>query len=775
MKNSNCASPRPVSSPPIYGWGEKGSNCHCIGVLNFYKVLVFAIYCLTIPVFGATPAPLQVPVKPELTLQIAHSEEVTVTAFSADGKRLITGSDDGTLKWWNIQRSELLVTTATHQGPLYSLRMSPEGETVASAGRVGGVKFWNARTGGLMHTLVDESESVCALAFSSDGHTFACIRDANEMTEVVIWDTRNWRVQRSFQILEPTSALALSPDGSLVAVGGRDSKMAGVWETRAAKLRFLLSDQDVSKPVSSISALSFVPQRRGASESLLATVNIQWLNNKPHSRVKLWNTTTGRYLYDVTQTETYLREIAFSPDGTTLALGEEVGSKATVNLWELEGKVMSQSLFRQSISLPDIRLRGITFSPDSHSLATGGSQSYPTSRMAWVFDARTGELSSQVTALRNYNAISSASLVGEQLVMIGDTASQEWDAVAGTTRQIKQHSGDVLSPDNKFFAHIYNDEVRIEDAKSGQLLHSLRGEKGVQSAFLLFSPDSQILLSRDSETVGNFYHHPLNLWDVHTGKRLQKVDITAYSARQSNSVAFSPDSKLLAVGGGGLVQLWDVTTGKMHLELSPPIQGPQEGPVVFSRDGRYVAATVRSKSDDLALSSIQVWELPSGKLIQQLSNPGERATALAFSANNALLAVGSKYGEIDLWNVTTGILSHKLEGHSNQVNSVAFSDSGTGTNLRLVSGGTDGTAKIWDTANGKLLATCQILRNQWSDTEPERLLRDWIVYTPDGDYQASAEASLYIRWRLGDDLLDATAYQATMFRPNLLQQVLAGE
>ena len=276
--------------------------------------------------------------------------------------------------------------------------------------------------------------------------------------------------------------------------------------------------------------------------------------------------------------------------------------------------------------------------------------------------------------------------------------------------------------------------------------------------------------------MGNTYHSILRLWDVQTGQLLQKLDVPVFSGRRGDSVAFSLDSSVLVVGGGALVQVWDVKTGRTRTELHAPIKWRSEGPIVFSPDGRRLAAAVRVAPDDTASSVIKVWDWPSGRLLWQLPDAGERATSLAFSADASVLVSGEKQGDIAVWDMATGQLRQKLSGHLGAVNSVAFANDATDS--RLASGGADGTGKLWNAKTGELLATFQMLRDEWSgdpQNPGERVLRDWIVSTPAGYYRATPEAAPFIRWRLGDELLPATTDESAFNRPDLVARALQNE
>ena len=708
------------------------------------------------------------PPTPELVLQLAHGGDVARAVFAGQN-RLVTESNDGTLKWWNGQTNELLRTVPARQGMIYALCAAPDGALVVSGGETGGVKVWDARNGNLVRSLLEDSVEISALAFSADGSTLAAVSTNDETNEVVIWDAHNWREQRRFQIVDSTDVLALSADGALVAVGGRQPGKTGVWTTRDNKFLFAFDEQSIGESSNGINALAFLPPRTGDKFPVLATSSYLW-GETPHSKIHLWNAATGEHLRVWLQTESVITNIAFSPSGDMLALRQQVNVNTNYNLqlWAVANATDEPLILKATLAVPKVNLGEFTFSPDGQRLASG-SDSYQAT--AYVFDAQNGQLANQITALQNRNPISKVILSRGQLTTIGES-SQLWDANKGTnTENAKVSEQKILSPDGQLFAEIYNTEVRIEDAKSGDLLRTLPQIERQQPQFLMFSPDSHILVTCENDFANENSRILLKLWDVQTGKRLQQLEIEGYySSNHSDTIAFSPDSSALVVGNGTLVQVWDVKTGQMRAALHALVKGRDDGPIVFSPDGRRLAAAVRVAFDDTTASVIKVWDWPSGHLLWQLPDAGERATSLAFSADSSLLASGEKYGDIALWDMASGKLRQKWQGHLGAVNSVAFADDAT--DARLASGGKDSTAKLWNARNGELLATFQMLRDQWSEDDPEHVTREWIVYTPAGYYRASPQAAPFIRWRLGDELLPASAKTDDFNRPDLVAQAL---
>src|SRR5262249_12571196 len=149
----------------------------------------------------------------------------------------------------------------------------------------------------------------------------------------------------------------------------------------------------------------------------------------------------------------------------------------------------------------------------------------------------------------------------------------------------------------------------------------------------------------------------VRLWDVDTGKELHRLqghrDLVY-------AVAFSPDSKLLASGGGDrdrTVRLWDTSTGKEVRRWDVPLGWV--GPLAFSPDSKTLAWGSQQ-------GMISLYDVASGEERRRLRIPGQDETwvmALAFSPDGKTLASGGTEKAARLWDVATGKELPQAGGH----------------------------------------------------------------------------------------------------------------
>ncbi|CAE7155733.1 unnamed protein product [Rhizoctonia solani] len=155
-----------------------------------------------------------------------HTHYVLSVSFSADGTRLVSGSDDKTIHIWDAERGTTIMGPLKgHTGFVRSTAFSPNGAQIVSCSDDGTIRFWDARSGGMIgEPYKGHTSAVHSAAFSPCG-TYVVSGGADNI--VRLWDVRTGRqVDQLFK--EHTSAVhsvAYSPCGQYIASGSHDRKV----------------------------------------------------------------------------------------------------------------------------------------------------------------------------------------------------------------------------------------------------------------------------------------------------------------------------------------------------------------------------------------------------------------------------------------------------------------------------------------------------------------------------------------------------------------------
>lgn len=160
---------------------------------------------------------------------------------------------------------------------------------------------------------------------------------------------------------------------------------------------------------------------------------------------------------------------------------------------------------------------------------------------------------------------------------------------------------------------------------------------------------------------GTYIYDATSLKDV--------VHIDGYA----QTASFSPDGRILAIGGNGNVTIWSIVDGQQIRVLEHP---GFVNRIAFSPDGRLLASGMYDRFN------IRLWDVGSGTLIQELDPDGDgpylsdMVNDLAFSPDGKILASADGNGQLLVWNVASRSLIAQLTGHYGQITSVVFSPNG---------------------------------------------------------------------------------------------------
>lgn len=203
---------------------------------------------------------------------------------------------------------------------------------------------------------------------------------------------------------------------------------------------------------------------------------------------------------------------------------------------------------------------------------------------------------------------------------------------------------------------------------------------------MAFSPDGRLLVSGGADSA-------IKIWDLQLGRELRTLNRHTGGVR---AVRFSPDGKTIASGGvDGKLKIWDLASGQELKDIQAHASAVNS--LAFSQDGRYLATGG-------ADTAIKIWEVASWKELWALSGHSGWVTALAFDPVVAeTLASGGADGEVRLWDVKSGKLLKALVGHKKGVRALAYSPDGQ----TLASGGLDASVRLWQSPRGKRLETIE--------------------------------------------------------------------
>jgi len=544
-----------------------------------------------------------------------HKGRINCIAFGPDGKRMVSGSDDGKIIQWDMVSCKPIESHFEGlEEAIIGIAYSSDGKTIVSGSSAGKITLWSATNGkpisqriikGLKSSVIriaisydikkmalellsDEivivdidtlrpieiplkgnfAGSLCPIIFCPDGKTL--VSGSIDDNSIVIWSLsdlkgKNYPIGDSMHFAH---SLAFSSDGRTLAVGGFNS--------------IVLWDMTKKMPIQTIhggynkyfKVLAFSPGGKIIASGTTDNEIILWYI--------LWQNPLGLTLKGHDQP---INCIAFSPDGKTLA---SASNSNKIIIWNLANGINVGTHLKKPSEVP---ISAIAFNPDGKLLASG---SWDHKIIIWDMVMKRPMLSPFLGHKSILNCI-------------------------------------TFSPDGKTLASGGGDEtIILWDIKKGVPVAKLIGHKSSIMS-VSFSPDGKTLASGSSD-------HTIILWDVNTGKSIGHA-----LKRHKNlvtSIVFNRDGKLLASGGWDQqIVIWDVAKQEplgLPLEHKDQIMS-----IAFSPKGETLVSA--------GVNSIILWDIATRKRIP-ISFKGS-SSSIAFSPDGKTIASGNDLGEIVLYDV----------------------------------------------------------------------------------------------------------------------------
>jgi WD40 repeat protein len=496
-------------------------------------------------------------------------------------------------------------------------------------------------------------------AFSPDGRLIATTgldttRHSYPTGKVVLWDAATHAQVGVLPSEGAGGRCVFSPDGSTLAV--TDELGVALWNVATRS------------PMGKLEG----GHSRGVLDFAFSPDGTKLASGGHDAKLVLWDVVTRTQLASWTRNGD-VGAVAFSPDGRLLAAGD---NSASISFWDVAQRTSLSTWTGGHTSAVD----HLSFSPDGRRMVSGG---YDGKVVLWQMGEKTNELA--VAILRPV------------------AGSRQAPAPAG----YRAPNHVAFSPDSAMLAWTVGPDVELWDVPRRAPVFTLL-DAGVDPAF---SPDGRTLATATSTGVA--------LWDLATRTRTATLTGDTTNTRPGRPV-FSPDGRTLAASVGDSIVVWELA----DRSRSATLNGAAGTDIAFSPDGRMLAVGGVGSSD------IALWDVHHRKKVQSFSSmSGDPVYSLSFSPDGSQLAwsalqsantaIGGDY-TVFIWNIPDKATQKSFTVHTGLPLTVAFSP--------------DGSQLAWDGSNVLLWSIAlggPIMEMKPPEPHDEAFLHS-PVFSPDG-------------------------------------------
>ncbi|KAF8967493.1 hypothetical protein BDZ97DRAFT_524061 [Flammula alnicola] len=616
---------------------------------------------------------------PELQQLRGHKLPVRAVAFSPDGSKIASGSDDATIRVWDSYTgNEIIPPLGGHSGGILSVALSDT--RVVSAATDGTIRVWDIITGkeilGLLPIGGRRSYAVISVALSPDGSKI--------VSGLVDGTVRVWDINSGQEILRASKGHAhavtyasFSPDGSTIMSSSHVPMDICVWDAATGQSIPRKPQESIFQIGSNISfEKKFVWDEFTASHPDMAVYHFPSMAFSPDASqivaiskdgktIQVWNANTGVETFPPFSGHSdWVTSVAYSRDGSKILSGSV---DKTVRVWDANPSISRGKVPGLLSNLEARVVLSIAFSQDGTKIVSSSRDG-----AIVVWDIKGGTTVANLSPPRgirtaNSDGVTSVAFLpqdGKKIVSAAcnDTTIRVWKAKTGKDifPPITAHSRGVMSiacsPDgSKFVSGSLDKTVRLWDALTGKQIFQLLQGQEAHVLSVSFSPDGSRIISGSRD-------NSICIWDAKTGEMIHnhgpimRLEQDTYNPR-AVCAAFSPNTAIFLSSCERNAYILDANTGE---EIAQPLTSHGNGWVkndwfkfiAFSPDGSKVALGCGNPL-------LCIWDLANrGVPPKMIAHPFDVHSA-GFSPNGTKIASASG-GKIYIMDTDTGKLDTTL-------------------------------------------------------------------------------------------------------------------
>ena len=506
-----------------------------------------------------------------------HESAVNAVAVTPDGKRIVSGSADNTIRVWDLETGAAIGKPIEgHERAVNAVTVTPDGKRIVSGSYDSTIRVWNLETGAAIGKPIEgHKKLVSSIVVTPNGkHIVSGSYDST---------IRVWDMETGAAIGTPFEghkswvyAVAVTPDGKRIVSGSKDRTIR-VWDLKTGALLGIPNRRHKNW----VYAVAVTPNgERIVSASWGGTMRVSDLA----TGVAIGKPIEGH--------ESVVNAIAVTPDGKRIVSGSR---DHTIRVWDLE----TGAAIGKPIEGHNSWVNAVAVPPDGKCIVSGSNDN--TIR---VWDLETS-------------------------VAIGSPIEGHKDRVIAV----------AVTPDGKrIVSGSWDRTIRVWDLADGTATGKpIEGHKGRVNAIAV-TPDGKRIVSGARDGT-------IHVWDVETGAAIGKP-IKGHK-NSVDAVSVAPDGKRIVSGSiDKTIRFWNLETGTA---IGKPIEGHKDfvDAVAVTPDGKRIVSGSWDRT-------IRVWDLATGAVIgKPIEGHKGRVKAIAVTPDGKRIVSGARDGTICITDIET--------------------------------------------------------------------------------------------------------------------------
>jgi len=632
-----------------YAGGGPVGNSANIGTPEKYKSLL---------INKDTTRPTWNPYPQVVNILKGHTGAVTAISITADGKYMISGSEDNTCIFWDMKTGKILKILSGHTKSVRSVSLTPDGKRAISGSDDKTGILWDLESGQAIKRFEELPFVIINIIISPDGR-HALSRSDDRYA--YFWDLETGQYLKIKNVLL-VDAIGVSPDGKRAIF----VSLGDTW---------ILYDMDAVQPLKTIKGES-------VRQAVTMTQDRKYIISGIYGGICISDSENGQLLKKLVKEEEWrpnkefddqVNVVTVTLDGRFALSGRN--SKICI-LWDLESGLALKTLTGHSDSIS-----ALCVTPDAK-FAVSGSKD----KTCILWDLSTGQaIKSTSGHTDNITTINITPDNKYALSGSADNACILWNLENGQEQLLlKGHTSgiDVIesTPDSKYAVSGSKDTTcKLWDLKTSLALKTIQGHRYPVSAISI-TPDGTHVISVSDKTC--------LLWNLENGM-VQKI--LTNPVGWISSLKITPEGRYaISATINGKCYVWDLNTGQIINTLENSAAWVYD--IAITPDGEMI---VSGSSDHTCFLT----NLKSEKVFNIMKGHTERVVLIVITPDGKRAISASDDTTCIIWDLRTSLIFRRLSGHHGKINSISVTPDGK----RAVTSSDDNSCIIWDIDTGEKL------------------------------------------------------------------------